>query len=625
MNKFLAFLLSFFILNSSFAEELLCPCCYNNYFKDYQDGKSFATDGLDVYVVDDFTDNVFVYYNHFFEGDKEDLFLPKEQYNIDAFSRKEDPSNELHFSSHKNPWYWHFYKKNKKDKLNDNLIENLAKKMSTKGGNNFDWDKGVDKFRIFERFRSKVRHNKNVILVKLESENDPLFKETIFTFRKFVNMSYVPVPIIFTGKFDYSNFENDLESYNNAFTTEYCQNENNIVIHRGIVDKTQAIDPQKCLYIKQDTSFVDRVKKELEKACYYHNFKDDNYNGETLNIAVIGLPRSGKSLFTNTILNKLSAKVANDMISVTQGKTSFSHSNVKNIPIRIIDTPGFEGGNNSVPSFINWLLCNDKGNSDKKRIDNIHVIVYFINAKNFPNPKDFGNAWIDSAGISRINEFYLEEEIDLFKIFKDNKVPVVFVIAQSHSFENGYKYLKKWFGDLALINELSNYKSNEDDWEAENQWICPEWTRGCLIQLKNDPIEGSLDYTGKYGFVKLMNIIENLFDSNVEYRNRLPDVFQNQQNLKIILGGLKIQLITQQGFIDDASKAPVWDKGEDLIVREVDEKIPACLSLLHSAYIENPFAENLIMARALKKAINAFTKGVESFFVLGKNISFQFE
>jgi GTPase SAR1 family protein len=444
--------------------------------------------------------------------------------------------------------------------------------MSTKGGNNFDWDKGVDKFRIFERFRSKVRHNKNVILVKLKGKKNPLFKETIFTFRKFVNMSYVPVPILFTGDFDYDDFEKDLESFNSEFTTKYGQKENNIVIHRGIVDKTQKIDSQKCFYIKQDASFSDRVKNELKKACYYHNFKDNNYNGETLNIAVIGLPRSGKSLFTNTILNKLSAKVANDMISVTQGKTSFSHSNVENIPIRIIDTPGFEDTDNSVPSFINWLLGSDKDNSDKKRIDNIHVVVYFINAKNFPNPKDFGNAWTDSAGISRSNEFYLEEEISLFKIFKDNKVPVVFVIAQSYSFENGYKYLKKWFGDLALINELSNYQSNEENWDAENQWICPVWTRGCLIQLKNDPIEGSLDYTGKYGFVKLMNIIEDLFISNVEYRNRLPDVFQLLKNLKIILNGLKKQLITQQGFIDDASNAPVCDKGEDLIVREVDKK-----------------------------------------------------
>ena len=106
MNKFLAFLLSFSILNSSFAEDLLCPCCYNNYFKNYQDGKSFATDGLDVYVVDDFTNNIFGnYYKPFFEENEEDSFLPKERYNIDAFSREEDPSNELHFSSHENQWY----------------------------------------------------------------------------------------------------------------------------------------------------------------------------------------------------------------------------------------------------------------------------------------------------------------------------------------------------------------------------------------------------------------------------------------------------------------------------------------------------------------------------------------
>ena len=87
MNKFLAFLLSFSILNSSFAEDLLCPCCYNNYFKNYQDGKSFATDGLDVYVVDDFTDYNFFnnYYSPFFDKDEEDLFLPKERYNIDVF------------------------------------------------------------------------------------------------------------------------------------------------------------------------------------------------------------------------------------------------------------------------------------------------------------------------------------------------------------------------------------------------------------------------------------------------------------------------------------------------------------------------------------------------------------
>ena len=122
-----------------------------------------------------------------------------------------------------------------------------------------------------------------------------------------------------------------------------------------------------------------------------------------------------------------------------------------------------------------------------------------------------------------------------------------------------------------------------------------------------------------------MNIIGNLFDSNAEYRNRLPVVFQYRQNLKIILDGLKKQLITQQGFIDDARNAPVCDKGEDLIVREVDEKIPACLSLLHSAYIESTSLEKLIIARVQKNVINAFAKGEESYSFLGQKISFQFE
>ena len=459
--KFVAFLTSF-LLNSSFAEDLLCPCCYNNYFKNYQDGKSFATDGLDVYVVDDFTVNGIFdnYYKLFFEKNEEAPFLPKEQYNIDVFLREEDPSNELHFSSHENPWYWHIYKKEEdNDFFNNNLIENIAKKMSTEGGNNFDWDKGVDRARWFNRFRSKVRHNKNVIIIKLKEQNDPLFKETIFTFRKFVNMSYRPCPIIFTGNFDFGDFNNKLEQFNNNYTENYGKEQNGVITERGVVDKSQEIKSQQCFYIRQNENFVENVKKKLEEAVFHHNFKDENFNGKTLNIAIIGLPRSGKSLCTNIILDKpLGAKVANDVTSVTQGKTKYCHRDVDNIPIQIIDTPGFEPNkDNSVDTFIEWLQERiDENDPNKKRIDDIHVIVYFINAKNFPKPKDFGKAWTDSAGTSRSNEFYLKEEIKLFKIFKKNKVPVIFCIAQSGSFENGYKYLKKWFGDLALNNDLSN-------------------------------------------------------------------------------------------------------------------------------------------------------------------------
>ena len=346
-----------------------------------------------------------------------------------------------------------------------------------------------------------------------------------------------------------------------------------------------------------------------------------------MNIAIIGLPRSGKSLCTNIILDKLAAKVANDVTSVTQGKTTYFHRDVNNIPIQIVDTPGFEPNKeNSVTTFINWLQENiDENDLPKRRIDDIHVIVYFINAENFPKPKDFGGSWTDSAGRSRGNEFYLQEELKLFKLFKEEKVPVVFVIAQSHSFENGYKYLKKWFGDLALIDDLSNYQANTENWEAKDQWICPKWTRGSLIQLENDRIEDSNEYTGKYGLVKLMNIIEELFNNNEEYKSRLPQTFAGNFSLSGILDKLKEQFIKKQGFNDDTIKAPVInDDNEDIIVREVDNKIPDCLSWLHNGYRESNIIQKAAIYMAEKELINAFAKGEESYSFLNKKIYFHF-
>ena len=111
-------------------------------------------------------------------------------------------------------WIWHFYhQKNENEEDNKTFIENIAKQMSTKRGNKFDWAEKKDKTE-----KSKGRHNKNVIIIKLKEENDDLFKEAIFKFRDFVNMSYCPMPIIFTGNFNYENFEEDLKKINNEYT-----------------------------------------------------------------------------------------------------------------------------------------------------------------------------------------------------------------------------------------------------------------------------------------------------------------------------------------------------------------------------------------------------------------------
>ena len=173
------------------------------------------------------------------------------------------------------------------------------------------------------------------------------------------------------------------------------------------------------------------------------------------------------------------------------------------------------------------------------------------------------------------------------------------------------KYLKKWFGDLALINDLSNFQSKDNNWEAKDQWICPKWTRGSLIQLKNDPIEDSGGYTGKYGLVKLMNIIEDLLKNNEEYKSRLPQTFAGNFSLSGILDKLKKQLIDQQGFNDDTIKASVInDDNEDIIVREVDNKIPDCLSDLHNGYKNTSFTGKFAMNMpgVLEGIINDFAK-----------------
>ena len=617
MNKFLAFLLSFSILNSSFAEDLLCHCCYNNYFKNYQNGKSFPKDGLDVYVVDDFTD--YEIFNHYYKPffDEEIFFLPKEQYNIDVFSRKDDSSNELHFSSHEKPWYYHLYKKEENDVFNENLVTTLAKKMSTEGGNNFDWENGVDRARWFNRFRSKVRHNKNVIIVKLKYMGDKLFEKTIRIFRKFVNMSYRPCPIIFTGNFDYVNFEKDLNTINENYTKRY-EDKKNVEITRGMVDYFQEISNYECFYIRQNNDFVKNVKEKLELAANYHNSKDIPINVDTFNIAVIGLPRSGKTTLANIILDNLLAKASNDVTSVTRKKTRYPHKNVNEIPIAVIDTPGFENNKDSVDAFIEWLDKENKDDNTKNNIQTINLFLYIINAKNFPKPDEFAGP------------FYSKDELNLFKKIKKEKIPLVFVITRSESFENGYKYLRKWFGDLSLNNDLSNFKSEEENWKAEDQWICPNWTRGTLIQLKNDYIEDLGEYTLKYGLVKLMNIIKELFYKNEEYKNRKHNVFGKNHSLSYILDELKNQFMKQQGFNNDENQGPIIDFDEDLIVNKVDKKIPKCLDLVRNTYLNNKnefkaallsYEKNLKIFNPLQRVINAFAQGKKEITILTNKIN----
>ena len=439
-------------------------------------------------------------------------------------------------------------------------------------------------------------------------------------------MSYRPFPIIFTGDFEYKTFEEELKQINKDITNNYDENKKNEQVKKGMVDPLQEISNYECFYIQQNYHFVNNVKEKLNFAANYHNSKNIKFDGETFNITVVGLPRSGKTTLTNIILNNFLAKASNDVTSVTRKKTKYFHSNVKDIPIAVIDTPGFEDNEDSVNNFIKWLDAENEDDKSKKNFETIHIFIYVINVKNFPKPEDFKLP------------LYLKSELELINKIKEKEITIVFVIARSESIENGYKYLRKWFGDLVLNNELSNFKSKDENWKAEDQWICPKWTRGTLIQLKNDPIKNSEEYTGKYGLVKLMNIISELFKNNEKYKNRIPNFFANKNSLYYILNNLKKQFM-EKGFNDDTCQEPISNSSQyDRIFYEVDYLIPPCLNTIKDIYHNEKricdaallmYEKNWgITFNPLQQIINAFAQGKKeikiTFGSIEYKISFDF-
>ena len=120
-----------------------------------------------------------------------------------------------------------------------------------------------------------------------------------------------------------------------------------------------------------------------------------------------------------------------------------------------------------------------------------------------------------------------------------------------------------------------------------------------------------------------MNIIEDLLKNNAEYKSRLPQTFAGNFSLSGILDKLKEQFL-DKGFNNDKEKAPIVENGKDIIVEEVDEKIPNCLSWLHNGHIESNIIQKAAISMAEKGLINAFAKGEESYSFLNKEIYFHF-
>ena len=578
----------------------------NNFNNGVSENSSFSINGLDIYWLDDFTSESFQKYNQ---------IVSNNEGNDNIGEIQEDTCKII--KTKEDAWIWHFYKKNEDNEINENFIKSIAEQMSTTEGNNFNWEELRDE----TRKNYKERHNKNVIIIKLKDEKDPLFKNTIFTFRNFVNMSYCPTPIIFTGDFDYKDFEEDLKTFNDEYTKD--NKKDDIKIKPGDVDFGEPIDEKTCFYIKQDGNFVNNVIEKLELAAKFHNTKEEEIDYDTFNIAIIGAKRAGKSTLTTRILNKLCGKTGNDLCSVSNKIGKFTHCKGKKIPIAVIDVPGFERGKDYDKKLKDWIEENEKNNTTK-----VHAIVYLINAKNLPNPDNFGEPLKDITTEKKITngEFFLKQEVEVFKFLKEKKIPVVFCIARSESVENGYKYLRKFFGDLMLIPEISEYNSNERNWNAEDQWVCKKWTRGTLLQLKDD------NEKGLFGLVRLLTCIKELYENNDEYKQRLPNSFFINNTFNTMFENLKTKILEQKykkiwkkknedkkikdkdsiSFFDDDITGPLRStkKNKDMILEIFEKPLIDSLKQLHEN--KNIINMNLNYAKEILNYVCAYNYSADN-------------
>ena len=365
----------------------------------------------------------------------------------------------------------------------------------------------------------------------------------------------------------------------------------------------------------------------LELAANFHNTKGEKIDYETFNIAIIGAKRAGKSTLTTRILDKLCGKTGNDKCSVSNKIGKYTHYKGKDIPIAVIDVPGFERGENYDKDLKDWIEKSEGDNKTK-----VHAIVYLINAKNLPKPENFGEHLKDLTTGKKITngEFFLKQEVEVFKFLKEKKIPVVFCIARSESVENGYKYLRKFFGDLILISEISNYDSNEENWKAEDQWVCNKWTRGTLLQLKDD------NEKGLFGLIRLLTCLKELYENNDDYKRRLPNSFSKINTLNTMFEKLRIKILNQKykkiwkekneeikdndyiSFVDDDETGPLRSPNNKDMISEIFEKpLIESLKQLHenSWYVGKSldYAKeilNYVCAYDYSKDNNTITEGV---------------
>ena len=256
-------------------------------------------------------------------------------------------------------------------------------------------------------------------------------------------------------------------------------------------------------------------KKRLFKICsYYHELGNlfyynnkDPYNlsdirifESHINILLTGRSGAGKSTFINEFLGDYYAREGGSSLSTS---VKFTRYYVPNIPIILIDSPGFE--NEETKNNVIKKL-KDMKDSLLKNNEQIHLILYFIDG-------------------SSENKF-LEFEKEVLEYLISNPVPILFIV--SHCQNNPKSKNKK---------VKNNYKTDFDKIKNALMKILDEKNFNTLIN-KNSKIDNKEKITEiSIKGTNCLNLIENgLNEITKEYKDKDSNKNLNDiENIKNII------------------------------------------------------------------------------------------
>ena len=276
--------------------------------------------------------------------------------------------------------------------------------------------------------------------------------------------------------------------------------------------------------------FKNSIKNILFKYISYYNQLNDNLfcnktnnYPATINIAVMGFNKSGKSSLINAILGEKRCLERKTELN----NNYMSQISLKKYPINLYDFPGFKSTNNNYISF-------------KEEIKNIHCILFCIN----------------------YNDNIVEKELEKgFDIIAKYKIRTFFIITES---ENNESRIFRLFN--IIIKILNNIKSKYNDFEKIfgndlNYSIIPVLSRNKIINgntYNSFGLDNLFRILYEYFSTKKININKEIFfdekkiqeyiknnellkgiqpviKSSQEFKNELTNIFKNLYRKLLLL------------------------------------------------------------------------------------------